>query len=243
MPGRRTTQDRLVIAGANAVAEALRSRLSVERVYLAHTRVATAVATMAQGRGVPVEWVPTSTLARLASGAHHQGVVARAAPYPYASLDEVVAAPGRGVLLLDGLQDPRNLGAVLRTAGAAGVQGVILPRHGTVRVTSTVISASAGVALHVAVAQVANLAQTMGRLKDGGYWLVGLAAGAEGRLDRLEPMERPALVLGGEGEGLRPLVRRHCDFLARIPMAAGVESLNASVAAGIALYEILMRRN
>jgi 23S rRNA (guanosine2251-2'-O)-methyltransferase len=118
---------------------------------------------------------------------------------------------------------------------------VILPRHGSVHVTSTVISASAGVALHVGVSQVTNLAQAMGRLKEDGYWLVGLAVGAEGRLDQIDPLEKPALVLGGEGDGLRPLVRRHCDFLARIPMAAGVESLNASVAAGIALYEVLMR--
>jgi 23S rRNA (guanosine2251-2'-O)-methyltransferase len=241
MPGKRTTEERLVIAGANAVAEALRSPLAIERVYLAHTRVATAVATLAERRGVPVEWVPVAALARLALGAHHQGVVARAAPYPYLSLEEVVAAPGRGLLLLDGIQDPRNLGAVLRTARAAGVQGVILPRHGSVHVTSTVISASAGVALHVGVSQVTNLAQAMGRLKEDGYWLVGLAVGAEGRLDQIDPLEKPALVLGGEGDGLRPLVRRHCDFLARIPMAAGVESLNASVAAGIALYEVLMR--
>jgi 23S rRNA (guanosine2251-2'-O)-methyltransferase len=241
MPGNRTTDERLVIAGANAVAEALRSPLSIERVYLAHTRVATAVATLAERRGVPVEWVPVATLARLALGAHHQGVVARAAPYPYLSLEEVVAAPGRGLLLLDGIQDPRNLGAVLRTARAAGVQGVILPRHGSVHVTSTVISASAGVALHIGVARVTNLAQAMGRLKEDGYWLVGLALAADARLDQLEPLDKPALVLGGEGDGLRPLVRRHCDFLVRIPMAAGVESLNASVAAGIALYEVLVR--
>jgi len=241
MRGKRTNDDRLVIAGANAVAEALRSSLPVDRVCLAHTRVATAVATLAERRGIRVEWVPMGTLARLAPGAHHQGVVALAAAYPYASLDDVVAAPGRGVLLLDGIQDPRNLGAVLRTARAAGVQGVVVPKHGGVGVTSTVISASAGLALHLGVARVTNLAQAMERLKREGYWVLGLSAAAEGRLDQIEPLERPALVVGGEGDGLRPLVRRHCDFLARIPMAAGVESLNASVAAGIALYEVLVR--
>jgi len=223
------------------VIEALRSRLAVRRVYLARSRTASAIARLAERRGVAIEWVPVATLSRLASGGHHQGAVAEAATYAYASLPELIGGPGRGVVLLDGIQDPRNLGAILRTARAASVQGVILSKHGTVGVTSTVVAASAGVALHLPVTRVTSLGQAMATLKDAGYWLVGLAADADRRLDELDRIDRVALILGAEGSGLRPLVRRRCDFVAGIPMDPSVESLNVSVAAGIALYELLLR--
>jgi 23S rRNA (guanosine2251-2'-O)-methyltransferase len=186
-----------------------------------------------------VEEADRATLDRLAGHPHHQGAVAVAEPYRYAALETL--AGGAGVLVLDSVQDPRNLGAILRTARAAGVAGVVLPQDRSVGVTPVVVAASAGCLFGLAIARVPNLVRAMESLKGSGYWLVGLVPGAGRTIYGLPGIERPALVVGGEGEGLRALVRRTCDFEAALPMAPGVESLNVSVATGIALYELLVR--
>lgn len=240
MSRQRTTDPRLVVFGVNAVEGALRADAPVERVVVAAGRATEAVASLARSRGVRCEVGDRATLDRLAQNPHHQGAVAFTAPYRYAELDDV-ARSRRGVLLLDSVQDPRNLGAILRTARAAGVGGVVLPQDRSVGVTPVVVSASAGCLFGLRIARVPNLVRAMEALKTAGYWLVGLVPGAERPVFDLPDVDPPALVVGGEGEGLRPLVRRTCDFEAALPMAPGVESLNVSVATGIALYELLVR--
>jgi 23S rRNA (guanosine2251-2'-O)-methyltransferase len=169
-------------------------------------------------------------------------VVARVKAFQYADLDDVAKEPGTAVLVLDGIQDPHNLGAVLRTARAAGVAGIVIPKDRAVGITGAVASASAGHVFGVRIARVTNVARACERLKESGWWLVALVAGADRSVfDLGVDVDRPALVVGSEGMGIRPLVRQGCDFAATIPMAPGVESLNVSVATGIALYALTQR--
>jgi 23S rRNA (guanosine2251-2'-O)-methyltransferase len=225
----------------NAVRELLRSGGPVERLYLGPGAEAAALSDAAFARGIGIVSAERPELERLAGSPHHQGVVAVAPPFNYASLEEVIGAERESVLVLDGVQDPRNLGAILRTARAVGVGAVVLPRDRSVGVTAVAVVASAGLCFGLRVARVPNLVRSLEMLKRAGFWLVGLVARDGEPLTRLRPPTRPALVAGGEGEGLRPLVRRTCDFVVSIPMSTGVDSLNVSVAVGIALYELVTR--
>ena len=226
--------------GVNAVEGLLRTDVRVERVHVTPGRVGERLAALARRRDIRCDETDRATLDRLAGTPHHQGAVATTAPYRYADLD-VVGATGRGVLLLDSVQDPRNLGAILRTARAAGVGGVVLPQDRSVGITAVVVAASAGCLFGLPIARVPNLVRAMEAMKSLGYWLVGLVPGADRSLYDLPPFEKPALVVRGEGEGLRQLVRRRADFEVSLPMAPGVESLNVSVATGVALYELCVR--
>jgi 23S rRNA (guanosine2251-2'-O)-methyltransferase len=237
----RTTDERLVVYGANPVLELLRSRAAVDRVLLGRGPRQNELMMAARSRQVPVEVVERAALDRLAGATHHQGAVALAAPFRYAPLGTLLDASCPSALVLDGIQDPRNLGAILRTARAAGVGGVVLPADRSVGVTPVVASAAAGVLFGIHLVRVPNLVRAMEELKRAGFWTVGLVPGARQTVYQLEAPSRTALVVGGEGGGLRPLVRRSCDFEVGIPMAVGVESLNAAVATGIALYELLCR--
>jgi 23S rRNA (guanosine2251-2'-O)-methyltransferase len=236
----RTTDASLLVYGVNAVEGLLRADVPVDRVTVVAGRGAERIVTLARQRGLRCEEVERSVLDRLAGTPHHQGAVATTPPYRYADL-ESVGEGGLGVLLLDSVQDPRNLGAILRTARAAGVGGVVLPQDRSAGITPVVVAASAGCLFGLRIARVPNLVRAMEVVKSAGYWLVGLVPGAARSLYDLPPLERPALVAGGEGEGLRQLVRRHCDFEVMLPMSAGVESLNVSVATGVALYELCVR--
>lgn len=238
----RTTTAPLTVYGVNAVMELLRSGEPVRRVYLSRGPRAGELASSARRRGVAVEDAPRAVLERLAGSVHHQGAVAVAPPFRYAPLERLLADGCASALVLDGVQDPRNLGAILRTARAAGVGGVVLPRDRSVGVTGVVASTAAGLLFGLPIALVPNLVRAMQALKDGGFWLVGLVPDGRQSIFDLPSAPRPALVLGGEGEGIRPLVRRTCDFTVSLPMAAGVDSLNVAVAAGVALYELLVRR-
>lgn len=232
----------LVVYGANPVRELLRSAAPVARLCLASGAHATELAAAAASRGITVDTADRATLDRLAGSPHHQGAVAVGAPFQYASLDALVLPSCSSALVLDGVQDPRNLGAILRTARAFGVGGVVLPRDRSVGVTPVVVAAAAGLLFDLPIAQVPNLVRAMDALKHAGFWLVGLAPRDGTPIDRLERPSRPALVAGGEGEGLRALVQRSCDFTVSIPMAPGVESLNVGVAVAVALYELVGRR-
>lgn len=236
----RTTDEPLVVYGANAVLELLRSGTPIARLSLARGPRENEIATAARGRGLTVASADRATLDRLAGTPHHQGAVAIAS-FAYAPLERLLVPEATSALVLDGIQDPRNLGAILRTARAAGVTGVVLPRDRSVGVTSVAVAASAGLLFGLPIAQVPNLVRAMEAMKGGGYWLVGLATRGGEALPRRTPPPRPALVVGGEGEGLRPLVLRTCDLTVSIPMAAGVESLNVAVAVGVALYEMVVR--
>jgi 23S rRNA (guanosine2251-2'-O)-methyltransferase len=222
----------------------------VRRVLLAGGRDARRLAeirTLAQRAGVQVADVDDAVLAKLAEGERHQGVVAELAPRagdPETQLEEALEAAGTAPLLLvlDGVQDPHNLGACLRSADAAGVAAVIVPRDRAAGLTPVVRKVAAGAAETVPLVPVVNLARTLRDLKDRGVWLVGTDDAADKTLYDADLKGPLALVMGSEGEGMRRLTRECCDQLVSIPMAGAVESLNVSVATGVALFEAVRQR-
>jgi len=202
--------------------------------------------TTARDRKIPVQKVDRRRLEQFSSGATHQGVVAFLAAKEYVEVDDILAGIGAGeepfLIILDEISDPHNLGAILRTADAAGAHGVVIPRRRSAPLTPTVAKSSAGAIEYVKVARVANLPQTVEQLKKKGLWIVGAEAGGkelywEARLDG--PL---GLVIGGEGKGLGRLVKERCDSLVRLPMSGHVNSLNASVAAALLVFEVLRQR-
>jgi 23S rRNA (guanosine2251-2'-O)-methyltransferase len=237
----RTTERPIVVHGVNAVLELLRSETPLERVLVQPGARTAAVGEAARRRGVACATADRGLLDRTAGSPDHQGAVAVGVRVRWATLEDIAVPSCRGALCLDGVQDPRNLGAILRSARAAGIGGVVLPQDRSAGVTPVVAVSSAGAVFGLAIARVPNLVRAMEGLKTAGFWTVGLAGDARTSLWDLDVPQRPALVVGGEGEGLRPLVRRTCDFEASIPMAAGVESLNVSVATGVALFELRRR--
>ena len=199
---------------------------------------------LAREGGIPVQFAPHATLDRLSGGGAHQGVVGVIAARPYASLEEVLArAVGSRALLVlvDGVQDPRNLGAILRTSAAAGAAGLLIPTHGACGLTPAVAKAAAGALEAMPVAREANLASSIHVLKERGFWVVGLDIRGDTLWTDVDLTAPTALVVGGE-QGLRELVRRRCDRLIRLPVEPPIDSLNVSVATGIALYEALRQR-
>jgi 23S rRNA (guanosine2251-2'-O)-methyltransferase len=203
---------------------------------------------LARERGVPVRQRRRQDLDRMAGQTHHQGAVLSMEPFPFTEIEDLLSAWQASretgfFLLLDGITDPHNLGAVLRNADAAGCQGVILTRDRSCGITNVVDRASAGAVEHLAVCQVTNLARTMELLKKSGFWIYGLAAG-EGaqQLFAADLSGNLALVVGSEGEGLRQRTRELCDGLLEIPMSGGVASLNAASASAVALFEVVRQR-
>jgi 23S rRNA (guanosine2251-2'-O)-methyltransferase len=200
----------------------------------------TAIAEMARAAGVPVRESDAADLRRVTATPEHQGVAALVAPFAYADLPTVVQADPGPLLVLDQVQDPHNLGALVRTAAAVGMAAVVIPRHSAAGVTAAVEKVAAGGVNDVPICQVANLHRTLLDLREKGYWSIALVPRGGVDLFSLDLPERPALVLGGE-VGLRPLVASTCDFQAFIPQRDGVESLNASVAGAVAMYEVARR--
>ncbi|HXZ33042.1 MAG TPA: 23S rRNA (guanosine(2251)-2'-O)-methyltransferase RlmB [Terriglobales bacterium] len=237
------------IYGINSVAEALKARgrafswvgVAKERHDLRLQRVVEEC----RRQGVAVRFVDRAELDRLAGHNAHQGVVAVTSAKQYSDLDDVVDAK-RGayslIVILDGVEDPHNLGAILRTADAAGANGVVIPERRAVGVTGTVSKASAGASEHLAIAKVTNIARTLEELKSKNVWIVGLDERGSQSYDSLDYKMDCAVVLGAEGKGLHDLVAKKCDFLVSIPMLGKVPSLNVSVAAGVVLYEIVRQR-
>jgi len=238
-----------VIYGIHAVEEALRSRgRAFEYVAVARDRKDAklqAVVAACREAGVAVRFEPREQLTRLAKTQTHQGVVAVAAQKKYDDLESVLEAR-RGqwafVLMLDGVEDPHNLGALLRTADAAGVDGVVIPERRAVGVNATVVKASAGASEHVPVAKVTNLARTLEEIKARNVWTVGLDERGGKSYDEIDYKMDCALVLGAEGHGLHEQVRKKCDFLVSIPMLGKVPSLNVSVAGAVVMYEVARQR-
>ena len=230
-----------VIYGVRPVIEALRSpRREVFEVLEAAGNAE--VAQAAGASGVPVKRVDRARIEELARGGVHQGVVARVGPYPYSGLDEILAAPDPLVLVLDGVTDPRNLGAILRVADGAGASGVVVLKDRSVGVTAAAVKASAGASEHVRVARETNLRRAIDKMKKSGLWVYaaeGEAGPPHYEFDFTGPI---ALVLGSEGRGVRRLVREGCDGAVSIPMLGAVESLNVSVAAAVLLYEARRQR-
>lgn len=235
----------MLIYGINPVLEALKAgRVREVRVDGAARNRLREVCAMADARGVPVRPAAAPDLDRAARGGVHQGVVAELADAPDYSVRELVAsAKGPPLLVvLDGIEDPHNVGAILRTVDAAGAHGVVRQARHAARLDGAAAKASAGAIAHVQVATVVNIARAIGELKDAGVWTVGLDAGAAEAYDAVDFTQPTALVLGAEGQGLRRLVRESCDRLASVPMHGHVDSLNVSVAAAVVLFEAVRQR-
>lgn len=236
------------IFGINPVLEALRTpNLSVERLFIdtgsTNPRLKEIVV-LAKGHNVPVHYEPKTILTRKANSKAHQGAVAITSPIRYAGYEEILDQAGANplLLILDGVQDPHNLGAIVRTADASGVRGIFIPQRRAASVTDTVVKTSAGATAHVKIARVVNIANLIDQLKRDGVWIVGMQADAASLWSEIDYNQPIALVLGEEGKGIHRLVRERCDFLVRIPMLGRVASLNVSVAAGVVLYEALRQR-
>ena len=231
---------RETIYGVRPVIEALRSKRREVFEVMDASRNA-GVAAAAAAFGVFVKEVSHARVDELARGRAHQGVVARVGPYPYSGLAEILAAPSPLLVVLDGVTDPRNLGAVLRAADGAGAGGVVIPKDRAVDVTAAAVKASAGASEHVPVARETNLRRAVDRIKEAGVWVYAAEVGgtAYTEVDLSGPI---ALVLGSEGRGVRRLVREGCDGALSIPMLGSVGSLNVSVAAAVLLYEARRQR-
>lgn len=235
------------VYGLNPVMEALRSQPErIDRLLIAKGKSGhrlQEVIDAARKAGLSVRFEPREHLARLAGTPKHQDVVAVLAEARLSDLAEILEANPRFLLVVDNLEDPHNLGALLRTAEATGVQGVLLPERRCCGITPTVVKSSAGAALHLKIARIGNVSQTLERLKKEGFWIAALDAAGESRLENLDCSLPLAIVIGGENIGLRPLVRRHCDFVIALPMWGKVNSLNLSVAAGIVLHHVGLARS
>lgn len=238
-----------LIVGRNAVMQALESGRTIDSVTVAEGQrggQAAKIIEICREKKIPVKYADSRKLDKLCGGAAHQGVAAFAAAHDYAELDDIFnLAQSRGespfIVICDGLEDPHNLGAILRTAEAAGVHGVIIPKRNSVTLNYTVAKTSAGAIEYVPVVKVTNIAGTIDTLKDRGVWVFG--ADMDGTpWTELDFTGSVALVIGSEGRGLSKLVREKCDFIASLPMKGKINSLNASVAAGILMFEASRQR-
>ena len=240
--------DMAILVGIHAVAEAIKAypdrieRICIERGQK-NPRVQEIIKE-AQQKHVRISFEEKSWLDRKAEGARHQGILCYAAEVDTLDSEEILEQAGTPGLLvvLDGIEDPHNLGAILRSAEAAGADGVFLPRHRTAGLSATVAKASAGAVSHIKVARVPNIAQLVESVKKRGYWVVGLDAASDLSIWETDLSGPVVLVVGNEGSGLHRLVREKCDFVVSLPIHGKVSSYNVSVAAGIALYEVLRQR-
>ena len=241
------------LTGIHAVREALEAGRAFDRIVIAKGRQDTRVediVQLARARNISLRFEDRSQLDRLADSKDHQGIVGLVASRAAGTLDEILAAANAGVgrgekgliVLLDGVEDPHNLGAVIRTSLAAGAHGVVIPERRAAGLTDTVARASAGALAHLPVAKVTNLVRTMEELKDAGYWLVGLDERGDKNYTEVDYRSPTGIVLGGEGKGLHELTRKRCDFVVSLPTKGPVKSLNVSVAAGVVLFEALRQR-
>ena len=240
-----------ILAGRHAITEAIKAGRGINRILLAdglHGGAVHELRDLAREHGITVDTVGRAKLdAAVPEGVRHQGAIAYVAPVAYVAVEEILAAVReRGedplLLLLDGIEDPQNLGALLRTADAAGVHGILLPRRHSVPLTETVARVSAGALEYVPVARIGNVAQTMRALKEQGFWIAGADMSGEETYDRANLTGALVLVIGSEGRGMSRLTRDLCDFTVRLPMCGRINSLNASVAGAILMYEALRQR-
>ncbi|MBY0165277.1 23S rRNA (guanosine(2251)-2'-O)-methyltransferase RlmB [Cytobacillus firmus] len=244
-------QEEEVVAGKHSVTEALKSGRTINKIWIAENaqkHLTLPIIAEAKKLGIVIQHVDKRKLDQMVPGVQHQGVVAQAAPYAYVEVDDLLkAAEEKGeppfLLLLDEIEDPHNLGSILRTADCTGAHGVILPKRRSAQVTATVSKTSAGAVEYVPVARVTNLGQTIDQLKEMGVWVVGTVVDAVQELYDTEVFDGPvAIVIGNENKGMGRLIREKCDVLVKLPMAGKINSLNASVAAGVVMYEVLRRR-
>lgn len=243
------------LAGIHAVEEALAASRPLDRILIArgqHGGRIQKIIELAKAKGIPVRFEDRVQLDRAAGGERHQGVVGIAASRTTVDIEDLLsvdgktgeqaASPEQLLVLLDGIEDPHNLGAIARTALAAGADGVVIPERRAAGLTETVERVSAGALAHLPVVRVKNLARAMEQLKEAGFWLVGLDEHAPKLYSDIDYKGRVAIVMGSEGTGLHELIRKNCDFLVSIPTTGPVRSLNVSVAAGVVLFEAVRQR-
>lgn len=238
-----------LIVGRNAVLEAVRSGREIDQLFVAKGATAGALSVILQkcrAKKIPVKEVPVQKLDFLSGGGVHQGVIATVAAQSYCDLSDILAAAAAKnepplVVICDGLEDPHNLGAIIRTAEATGVHGIIIPKHRSVSLTATVAKSASGALEYVPVCKVTNIANTIDELKKNGFWVFG--ADMDGQSWYESDYTSPtAVVIGSEGNGISRLVREKCDAIISLPMCGKINSLNASVAAGVILYEVARQR-
>ena len=237
-------RDKDTLAGIHPVREALRAGRPIDRVLIAKGAGGPRVQEIVDASkraGVPVRFEDRAALDRASGTQSHQGVVAFGAPTRYASFEDI-ASTAKLLVVLDGVEDPHNLGAVIRTANAAGADAVIVPERRAVGLTDTVAKSAAGALEYVPIVRAANISRSLKALKKLGFWVFGLDERGTDSYDAVDYGEKAVIVLGGEGGGLHQLVREHCDILVRIPMSGTIPSLNVSVAAGIVLFEQKKKR-
>lgn len=239
-----------IIIGKNSLMHAIKSGRTINKVYLSQQLNKTTENEIREALSrlkVPIQKVPRKKLDELSSG-KHQGIIASVAEFTYHTLQSVLQKAKEKdelpfLIILDQLEDPHNLGAILRTADAAGAHGVIIPKHRAVGLTETVAKASAGAIEHVPVVRVTNIAQTIERLKEENIWIVGTDERESDDYRTLDGESAMAIVIGNEGRGISRIVKEKCDWFVHIPMQGQVPSLNASVAASIIMFEIFRKRN
>jgi len=237
-----------IIIGRNPVIEALKAGREIEKICLAKgTTGSTAkIIAIAAEKNIPVRYEENRILDKLTTG-NHQGVVAYVSAYRYCETEDIIKrAESLGeepfIVLLAGIEDPQNLGSIIRTAEAAGVHGIIIPKRRAVGITAAAVKASAGAAEHMLCARVANIAQTIDKLKDAGLWIWACDTGGEPYYDS-DLKGGVGLLIGGEGSGIGNLIKEKCDFILSIPMRGKIGSLNAANAASVLMYEVLRQRN
>jgi len=239
--GRAATikSDMRLTLGIHPVREALRACRPLDKVVIAKGSTGPRIqeiVELCRQQAIPVRFEPRDALDRASKGVSHQGVLAFGAAHQYVALDDVL--PGAGlVVVLDSIEDPHNLGAIVRTAHAAGAAAIVVPERRSAPLTETVDRAAAGALEYLPIARVTNISRALEQLKQAGFWVYGLDERGTDLYDKVEYTWPTVLVLGGEGHGLHENVKKHCDFLVRIPMAGEVSSLNVSVAAGVVLFE------
>ena len=238
------------LSGRNPVMEALRSGRPISKLYVAtgdHQGSIREIIAFAKEKGVPVQLAESARLDAMSLGIRNQGVVAMVSPVAYSSVEEIIAVAREKqekpcIVLLDQLKDPQNLGAVLRTVDAAGAHGVLIPQRRSCQLSASVAKASAGAIEYVKVAQIGNVARTLEELKKQGFWVVGTDPERGNNYHEVDLTGPVVIVIGDEGEGMARLTKEHCDMLVKIPMRGRVQSLNASVASAVILYEMIRQR-
>ncbi len=238
-----------LIIGRNPVIEVLKSSRDINKIWVAENSLkgqAQQITKLAKERGITINFVPKKKIDQMVEG-NHQGVVAQVAAYEYVHVDDILkVAEERGelpfLLLLDEIEDPHNLGSIMRTADAVGAHGIVIPKRRAVGLTATVAKSSTGAIEHIPVARVTNMARTIDELKEKGVWIVGTDAKGADDYRNLDGKMSIALIIGSEGKGIGRLIKEKCDFLIKMPMVGHVTSLNASVAASLLMYEVYRKR-
>lgn len=238
------------IAGVNSIMEALKAGRKIHKIYIQEGRDGKRIRELtkwASSKGIYIQYVEKQRLDKMYTHTNHQGIVAQVEAYQYSDIEEVLEiAAIRGedpfILILDGIEDPQNLGSIIRTAECAGVHGVVIPRHNATEVTETVAKASAGAIEYMKIVQETNIVNTINNLKKRGLWVIGADMSGDNDYYATQIPTPTALVIGGEGRGIRRLVKESCDIVVKIPMVGKIASLNASVAAALLIYEVVRQR-